>query len=50
MHEAETLLMDTGAISPVFYYTDLFMVSPKLEGFFSSPLGYKFFMFASIKD
>jgi len=47
MHEAETILMSTGAICPVYYYTDIFMNSPKLQGAFSSPLGYKYFMYAT---
>ena len=49
MHEAEDMIMSTGAIVPLYYYTDLYMVSPDLEGFFASPLGYKFFMYASLK-
>lgn len=49
MHEAEKILMETGAICPVYYYTDIYMCSDKIEGFFSSPLGYKFFMYASVK-
>ncbi len=50
MHEAENILMTTGAICPVYYYTDIYMCSQDIEGFFSSPLGYKFFMYASVKD
>ncbi|NLD25826.1 MAG: peptide ABC transporter substrate-binding protein [Acholeplasmataceae bacterium] len=49
MHEAEDLLMSTGAIVPLYFYTDIYMVSPKLEGFFSSPLGYKFFTYSTLK-
>ncbi len=49
MHEAENILMTTGAICPVYYYTDIYMCSQDIEGFFSSPLGYKFFMYASVK-
>ncbi len=49
MHEAEDILMSTGAIIPVYYYTDIFMCSEKLDGFFSSPLGFKYFMYASVK-
>jgi len=47
MHKAEDLLMSTGTICPLYYYTDLFMVDPALKGFFSSPLGYKYFMYSS---
>ncbi len=49
MHEAEDILMSTGAICPVYYYTDIYMCSEKIDGFFSSPLGFKYFMYASVK-
>ncbi|MDD4388247.1 MAG: peptide ABC transporter substrate-binding protein [Bacilli bacterium] len=48
MHQAEDLLMETGAICPVYFYTDLYMINPKLKGFFASPLGYKFFMYCEL--
>ena len=44
MHVAEDILMDTGCIVPLYFYTDLYMVSEKVSGFFSNPLGYKYFM------
>ena len=50
MHEAEDLLMSTGAICPIFYYTDIYMVSPKVQGGFASPLGYKYFMYAEVVE
>jgi len=43
MHIAEDMLMDTGCIVPLYFYTDLYMVDDSVEGFFSIPLGYKFF-------
>ena len=43
MHAAEDLLMSTGAIVPIYYYTDLYMIDDSVKGFFSSPLGYKYF-------
>ena len=49
MHDAEDILMSTGAIVPIYYYTDIYMCSEKIDGFFASPLGYKFFMYASVK-
>lgn len=49
MHVAEDLLMESGAIVPLYYYTDIYMCSEKLEGMFSSPLGYKFFMYSNLK-
>ncbi len=43
MHLAEDMLMATGCLTPIYYYTDLYMISPKVEGFYSIPLGYKYF-------
>lgn len=48
MHQAEDILMTTGAICPIYYYTDIYMVSPNIDGFFTSPLGYKYFMYATV--
>lgn len=48
MHLAEDMLMDTGAIIPLYFYTDLYMIDDKVEGFFSNPLGYKYFMFSKV--
>ena len=49
MHDAEDILMESGAICPIYYYTDIFMCSDKIDGFFASPLGFKYFMYASVK-
>ncbi|MBE6757594.1 MAG: hypothetical protein E7552_03470 [Ruminococcaceae bacterium] len=43
MHLAEDMLMATGCLTPIYFYTDLYMISPKVEGFYSIPLGYKYF-------
>ena len=48
-HRAEDLLMSTGAICPLYFYTDLFMIDDSVEGFFSIPLGYKYFMYCTLK-
>ena len=50
MHLAEDILMETGAICPIYYYTDIYMCSDKIDGFFASPLGFKYFMYASVKE
>jgi oligopeptide transport system substrate-binding protein len=50
MHEAETILMSEMPIAPIYYYVDIFLKDPKMEGFYSSPLGYKYFMFTSIAE
>ncbi|MBQ8203626.1 MAG: peptide ABC transporter substrate-binding protein [Clostridia bacterium] len=49
MHKAEDILMETGAICPVYYYTDIFMCDDSLDNFFTTPLGFKYFMYASVK-
>ena len=49
MHVAEDMLMDTGCITPLYFYTDIYMISNNVEGFYSIPLGYKFFMYSTIK-
>ncbi|HHW89848.1 MAG TPA: peptide ABC transporter substrate-binding protein [Clostridiales bacterium] len=48
MHQAEDLLMETGCIIPIYYYVDIFMIKQHVKGFYTSPLGYKFFMYAEI--
>ena len=48
MHRAEDLLMSTGAICPLYYYTDLYMLDDNVKGFFSTPLGFKYFMYCTV--
>ena len=43
MHIAEDMLMDSGCIVPLYYYTDIYMLDDSVNGFFSNPLGYKYF-------
>ena len=43
MHIAEDMLMDTGCIVPLYFYTDIYMLDDSVNGFFSNPLGYKYF-------
>ncbi len=50
MHIAEDMLMDTGCITPIYYYTDLYMLDSSVKGYFSNPLGFKYFMYCTIED
>ncbi len=50
MHVAEDILMSTGAICPLYFYTDLYMLSSKVDGFFAMPLGYKYFMYTTVAE
>lgn len=47
MHLAEDMLMRTGCIVPIYFNTDIYMVDKELDGFFSTPLGYKFFTYST---
>lgn len=49
MHQAEDIIFDEWVLCPIYYYVDLYLKSEKLEGFYSSPLGYKYFMYARLK-
>lgn len=49
MHIAEDMLMATGCIVPIFFYTDLYMLDDSVKGFYSNPLGYKYFMYSTIE-
>ena len=50
MHIAEDMLMETGCIVPLYFYTDLYMLDDSVEGFYSNPLGYKYFMYTTIAE
>ena len=49
MHIAEDMLMDTGCIVPLYFYTDIYMIDDSVKGFFSNPLGYKYFMYCTVE-
>ena len=49
LHNQETLLMSTGAVCPIYFYTDLYMIKPTIKGFYSSPLGYKYFLYCTVE-
>ncbi|MDO5435155.1 MAG: peptide ABC transporter substrate-binding protein [Clostridia bacterium] len=49
MHIAEDMLMSTGCIVPLYFYTDIYMLKDNIDGFFSNPLGYKYFMYCTVK-
>ena len=48
MHLAEDMLMSTGCLTPIYYYTDIYMIDDSVDGFYSNPLGYKYFMNTTI--
>ncbi len=50
MHLAEDMLMDTGCIVPLYFYTDIYMLDQSVQGFYSNPLGFKYFMHTTIGE
>ncbi len=49
MHEAEDILMEEMPVIPIFYDEDLYLKRPNLEGFYTSPLGLRYFMYTKVK-
>ncbi|NLN65183.1 MAG: peptide ABC transporter substrate-binding protein [Clostridiaceae bacterium] len=50
MHQAEDTIFDEWMLCPIYYYVDIFLKSQKLQGFYSSPLGYKYFMYSTVQQ
>ncbi|MDO4582198.1 MAG: ABC transporter substrate-binding protein [Bacillota bacterium] len=50
MHQAEDILMATGAICPIYYYNDIYMMRDGIEGFYATAYGTKYFMNATFGD
>lgn len=49
MHQAEDMLMSTGAVLPLYYYTDPYMARG-MSNFWTNPYGFKFFMFTKMDN
>lgn len=47
MHQAEDMLMETGAIIPIFYYNDTYLQSSKINGIYCTIDSSKFFYYAN---
>ncbi len=43
MHMAEDMIMDSGCIVPLYFNTDIYMLDDSVKGFYSNPLGAKYF-------
>lgn len=46
MHQAEDMLMNTGAVLPVYYYNDVYMQKDYVSNVYSNSFGHKYFQFA----
>ena len=45
LHEAEDMLMATGAVLPIYYYNDLYLEKTEWTGDYSTVFGTKYFMY-----
>ncbi len=50
MHKAEDMLMETGALMPIYYYVDIFMAKPEFKDFYTNVYGMKHFELATNGD
>jgi oligopeptide transport system substrate-binding protein len=50
MHQAEDMLMATSAVMPIYYYNDIYMMKPGIEGFYNTVNQTKYFMYATYGD
>lgn len=46
MHQAEDMLMETGALLPLYYYNDIYMQKASVKNIYSNLYGFKYFQFA----
>ena len=47
MHQAEDMLMDTWAVIPIYYYNDVYMQKPEVDGIYANAYGFKYFHHAT---
>lgn len=50
MHQCEDLIFDDWMLCPLYYYVDIYMLKDNVKDFYSSPLGFKFFKYASVAE
>ena len=46
MHKAEDILMETGAILPIYYYNNIYLQKPYVSGTYANGYGFKYWLFA----
>ena len=49
MHKAEDLMFEDWMLCPLYFYTDIYMLKDNVKGFYSSKLGFKYFMYATVE-
>jgi oligopeptide transport system substrate-binding protein len=49
LHKAEEILMRDMPIAPLFYRVRAFLMNSNIKGYYNSPLGFDFFMYATVQ-
>ncbi len=49
LHQAEDILMRDMVVAPQTYRTRIVLLNPKVKGYYQSPMGFDFFMYASVE-
>ncbi len=49
LHKAEDMLMNDVVIAPEFYRTRSYLMSPNIKGYYMSPYGFDYFMYATVE-
>lgn len=47
MHKAEDIIFDNWMLCPIYYYVDLYLQNTAIDNVWGSPLGFKYFMYAT---
>ena len=50
MHQAEDILMATNCVIPIYYYNDIYLQKPYVDGIYSNPYATKFFMYTTMSN
>ena len=49
LHEAETMVMNTYAAVPIYFYNDIYMCKTNVKGIYCTPFNMKYFMYARVE-
>lgn len=49
LHKAETMLMNDMPVAPLSYRTRIYLLNTNVKGYYESPMGFDFFMYADIE-
>ncbi len=50
LHKAEDILMKDMPVAPLYFQTRCFLINPNIKGYFMSPYGFDYFMYATVEQ